>query len=117
MGRDAGRFDTGEVAVAPRGWGFWTEAKLDILSAYLRAFATAGSKKAAGDLIYLDLFAGNAMNERRDVSRDIRGSAVRALETLPEPEAAGDMTAHDVPSYRADPPEPPYGSADCRDDT
>lgn len=83
MGRDAGPGDTGEVAVAPRGWGFWTEAKLDILSAYLRAFATAGSKKAAGALIYLDLFAGNAMNQRRDVPRDIRGSAVRALESLP----------------------------------
>jgi len=70
--------------VAPRGWGFWTEAKLDILSAYLRAFATAGSKKAAGELVYLDLFAGNASNQRRDVERDIKGSAIRALEALPD---------------------------------
>lgn len=70
--------------MAPRGWGFWTEAKLDILSAYLRAFATAGSKKAAGELVYLDLFAGNASNQRRDVERDIKGSAIRALEALPD---------------------------------
>jgi len=70
--------------VAPRGWGFWTEAKLDILSAYLRAFATAGSKKAPGELVYLDLFAGNALNQRRDDERDIKGSAVRALEALPD---------------------------------
>lgn len=44
--------------MAPRWWGFWTEGKLDILSAYLPAFATAGSKKASGALVYLDLFAG-----------------------------------------------------------
>lgn len=68
--------------MAPRGWGFWTEAKLDILSAYLPAFATAS--KSVNELVYLDLFAGNALNQRRDVERDIRGSAVRALESLPE---------------------------------
>ncbi len=70
--------------MAPRGWGFWTEAKLDILSAYLSAFAIAGSKKAPGALVYLDLFAGNSSNERRDVKRDIKGSAIRAIEELPE---------------------------------
>jgi three-Cys-motif partner protein len=67
--------------MAPRGWGFWTEAKLDILSAYLPAFATAS--KRAGELVYLDLFAGNTSNERRDVGRDIKGSSIRALEALP----------------------------------
>lgn len=66
----------------PRGWGFWTEAKLDILSAYLPALATAS--KSVHELTYLDLFAGNASNQRRDVDRDIRGSAIRALEALPE---------------------------------
>lgn len=70
--------------MAPRGWGFWTEAKLDILSGYLPALAAAGSKKAPGELIYLDLFAGNASNQRRDVDRDIRGSSIRALEALPD---------------------------------
>ena len=70
--------------MAPRGWGFWTEAKLDILSAYLSAFAIAGSRKASGALVYLDLFAGNASNQRRDVERDIKGSSIRALESLPD---------------------------------
>lgn len=68
----------------PRSWGFWTEAKLDILSAYLPALAAAGSKKASGELVYLDMFAGNASNQRRDVDRDIRGSSIRALEALPD---------------------------------
>lgn len=40
-----------------RGWGYWTEAKLDILSAYLPAFAAASTR--AGTVVYLDLFAGN----------------------------------------------------------
>lgn len=67
--------------MAPRGWGYWTEAKLDILSAYLPAFTTASTK--AGQTIYLDLFAGNESNERRDIARDLKGSALRALETVP----------------------------------
>ena len=65
-----------------RGWGYWTEAKLDILSAYLPAFATASTK--AGAVVYLDLFAGNESNQRRDTGDDIKGSAVRALESLPD---------------------------------
>ncbi len=46
--------------VAKRGWGYWTEAKLDILSNYLPAFTTASKK--AGKTVYLDLFAGSAAN-------------------------------------------------------
>ena len=64
-----------------RGWGYWTEAKLDILSAYLPAFTTAS--KAAGRTVYLDLFAGDASNHRRDTGADIKGSALRALEAFP----------------------------------
>jgi three-Cys-motif partner protein len=68
--------------VTTRGWGYWTEAKLDILSAYLPAFATASTK--AGAVVYLDLFAGNDSNQRRDTGNDIKGSAVRALDSLPD---------------------------------
>lgn len=68
--------------MSARGWGYWTEAKLDILSAYLPAFATASTK--AGALVYLDLFAGNDANQRRDTGADIKGSAVRALDALPD---------------------------------
>ncbi len=67
--------------MAPRGWGYWTEAKLDILSAYLPAFTTASTR--AGQTVYLDLFAGNESNERRDTGEDIKGSAIRSLETVP----------------------------------
>lgn len=68
--------------MAQRGWGYWTEAKLDILSAYLPAFATASKK--AGKTVYLDLFAGNEANQRRDTGQDLNGSAVRALATVPD---------------------------------
>ena len=64
-----------------RGWGYWTEAKLDILSAYLPAFATAS--KGVGSTTYIDLFAGHADNERRDTGVDVKGSAIRALEVTP----------------------------------
>ncbi|MGQ0745125.1 MAG: three-Cys-motif partner protein TcmP [Acidimicrobiales bacterium] len=83
MGRDSCDQIHPGVVVARRGWGYWTEAKLDVLSAYLPAFATASKFRAQGALVYLDLFAGNGANERRDVERDIRGSAIRALESLP----------------------------------
>ena len=68
--------------MATRGWGYWTEAKLDILSAYLPAFAKASTR--AGSIVYLDLFAGNDKNQRRDTGVDINGSAVRALDALPD---------------------------------
>lgn len=67
--------------MAERGWGYWTEAKLDILTDYLPSFAIAS--KQARHLVYLDLFAGNASNQRRDKPTDIKGSAIRALEALP----------------------------------
>jgi three-Cys-motif partner protein len=67
--------------MARRGWGYWTEAKLDILSAYLPAFTTAS--KSVGSTTYLDLFAGHAENERRDTGVDVKGSAIRALEVVP----------------------------------
>jgi three-Cys-motif partner protein len=67
--------------VAERPWGFWTESKLDMLSAYLPAFTTA-SKKALST-VYLDLFAGQATNVSRDTGRPIEGSLLRALQTTP----------------------------------
>lgn len=46
--------------MAERPWGFWTESKLDMLSAYLPAFTTAS--KSAPSTVYLDLFGGQATN-------------------------------------------------------
>ncbi len=70
------------VVVAERPWGFWTESKLDMLSAYLRAFTTAS--KRAGKTVYLDLFAGQATNLNRHTGLPIDGSLRRALDTIPQ---------------------------------
>ena len=67
---------------SPREWGFWTEVKLDALSRYLQSFTTAS--KTARSRLYLDLFAGQVTNARRDdPGRHFQGSTVRALETIP----------------------------------
>lgn len=68
-------------AVAERPWGFWTESKLDMLSAYLPAFTTASKK--ARPTVYLDLFAGQDTNISRDTGKPIDGSLRRALEADP----------------------------------
>lgn len=65
---------------APRGWGFWTRGKLDILRDYLDSLTTA-SKNKATDFIYLDLFAGQSQNTDRDTGVPIEGSARIALST------------------------------------
>ena len=67
--------------VAERPWGFWTESKLDMLSAYLPAFTTAS--KRAPSAVYLDLFAGQATNVSRDTGRQIEGGLLLALQTTP----------------------------------
>ncbi|MGH3477516.1 MAG: three-Cys-motif partner protein TcmP [Pseudonocardiaceae bacterium] len=67
--------------MAERPWGFWTESKLDMLSACLPAFTTAS--KRAPSTVYLDLFAGQANNVSRDTGRSIEGSLLRALQTTP----------------------------------
>ncbi len=64
---------------APRGWGFWTKGKLDILRDYLDAFTTAS--KTSNEILYLDLFAGQSENKDRDTGEPIEGSARIALRT------------------------------------
>lgn len=67
--------------MAERPWGFWTESKLDMLSAYLPAF-TSASKKAPST-VYLDLFAGQDTNISRDTGKPLDGSLRRALQSVP----------------------------------
>lgn len=72
----------GIAVVQPRGWGFWTEVKLNALERYLPRF-TSASRRAPSRL-YLDLFAGGADNVRRDdEDRHFFGSTVRALDARP----------------------------------
>lgn len=66
---------------APRPWGWWTEHKLQILSKYLQAFATAS--RTVNERIYLDLFAGQPENVSRDTHEEILGSVHRALAVSP----------------------------------
>lgn len=66
-----------------KGWDWWSEVKLQVLSNYLRGFTRAvrGRSKEA---IYLDLFAGSYANDRRHGSGTFPGSTQVALGTEPE---------------------------------
>lgn len=64
--------------MAGRAWGFWTKEKLDLLRRYLDAFTTAS--KSQKEILYLDLFAGQAENYDRISGDPISGSARIALE-------------------------------------
>lgn len=66
----------------PKGWGWWSEIKLQILREYLHAFTTAVTGLSR-EVICLDLFAGSYDNERRHGSGTFPGSARIALETEP----------------------------------
>ena len=63
-------------------WDWWSEAKLTILTEYLRAFTTAVRGRSSG-ANYLDLFAGSYENKRRYGSGTFPGSAQIALTTKP----------------------------------
>lgn len=68
-------------------WGSWSEDKLNALGSYLELFvrATQSIQFPAKKRIYLDLFAGSAVNRaREDNTRTFDGSAVRALKTIPQ---------------------------------
>lgn len=64
-----------------RGWGPWTEVKLDALSNYLQAFTVASAR--AKRTLYFDLMAGSISNRSRETGREIAGSAERALSVVP----------------------------------
>ena len=67
--------------MAARGWGPWTQIKLDALEDYLSAF-TKASQRARGT-VYLDLFAGAFSNKDRLTGAPIMGSPYRALSVTP----------------------------------
>lgn len=63
---------------AGRQWGFWTRAKLGILSDYLDGFVTASSGQA--ERVYLDAFAGEPSGLDRLTGERFKGSARVALD-------------------------------------
>lgn len=66
---------------APRTWGFWTQAKLDILRDYLAAFLAASSGKAPA-AVYLDAFAGEGTGRDRLTHVEFDGSARIAADAV-----------------------------------
>ncbi|WP_162938602.1 three-Cys-motif partner protein TcmP [Mycobacterium kyogaense] len=67
--------------MAARGWGPWTQIKLDALEDYLSAFTKAS--QSARNTVYLDLFAGAFSNKDRLTGAPIMGSPYRALSVTP----------------------------------
>lgn len=61
-----------------RSWGYWTRAKLEILTEYLGAFATASSGQS--ERVYLDAFAGEGRGLDRLTAEEFPGSPRIALE-------------------------------------
>lgn len=61
-----------------RSWGYWTRAKLGILSDYLDAFLTASGGQQ--ERVYLDAFAGEGTGMDRLTGEEFMGSARIALE-------------------------------------
>ena len=66
-----------------KGWDWWSEAKLQVLTDYLEGFTRAVRGKSS-EAIYLDLFAGSYENDRRYGTGTFPGSAQVALNTQPE---------------------------------
>lgn len=66
-----------------KGWDWWSELKLRVLSDYLQGF-TRAVRGRSPEAICLDLFAGSFENDRRHGSGTFPGSAQIALGTQPE---------------------------------
>jgi len=90
----------------PRGWGFWTRLKLDMLREYLPAFTRAS--KSVGTTTYLDLFAGQVNNVDRETGDRIESSVEIALRVDPlftslrffERDHAKELAAHIKSHFR-----------------
>lgn len=69
-------------AARRKGWDWWSEAKLQVLSDYLQGFTRAVRGRSSG-ANYLDLFAGSFNNQRRFGTGTFPGSTQIALATEP----------------------------------
>jgi three-Cys-motif partner protein len=61
-----------------RGWGLWSQIKLDVLNRYMHQFLQTTKNKST-ERIYLDLFAGEPENFTRATGERVVGSASLAL--------------------------------------
>lgn len=66
--------------------GRWTEAKMDIIVDYARAYLTIMNKQPWAETLYFDGFAGSGLIEVEDYEIAVKGTALRILElTDPKP--------------------------------
>jgi three-Cys-motif partner protein len=63
--------------------GFWSEAKLDIILKYARAYSTILNKREVLTYIYIDAFAGPGLHRAKLSGRPVAGSPLNALTVTP----------------------------------
>jgi three-Cys-motif partner protein len=63
--------------------GLWSEAKLDIIAKYAKAYSTILSKKQILTHLYVDAFAGPGLHRAKLSGRPVAGSPLNALEVQP----------------------------------
>lgn len=69
----------GKDGLVVRSSGTWAEEKLYYLGRYLKIMSVGMSKKWAGKLYYVDLFAGSGSCQIRETKEEIDGSPLVAL--------------------------------------
>jgi three-Cys-motif partner protein len=63
--------------------GFWSEAKLDIIRKYVRAYSAILNKRETLTHIYVDAFAGPGLHRAKISGRPVAGSPLNALTVSP----------------------------------
>lgn len=63
--------------------GVWSEAKLDIVRKYAKAYSTILSKQEMFTHLYIDAFAGPGLHRAKLSGRQVTGSPMNALEVKP----------------------------------
>jgi three-Cys-motif partner protein len=63
--------------------GFWSEAKLDIILKYARAYSAILNKSGVLTHIYIDAFAGPGLHRAKLSGRPVAGSPLNALNVKP----------------------------------
>jgi three-Cys-motif partner protein len=63
--------------------GLWSEAKLDIIAKYAKAYSTILTKKETFTHVYVDAFAGPGLHRAKLTGHLVAGSPLNALEVQP----------------------------------
>jgi len=63
--------------------GIWSEAKLDIIAKYAKAYSTILTKKEIFTHVYVDAFAGPGLHRAKLTGHLVAGSPLNGLEVQP----------------------------------